>query len=220
LDGPFDTKEKNLFPPLRVKERSSHLPIEHAMDDFECQPPMFKPPIDEMEFRLVDRAAPQYKYWFDYHSDLLQMGVEQDTYNNVYHLETLKQMWKAADTMAQMKHNFDLANRREALQNSEARLTHAIDQRRQRVKLLDSRLVKVKRAMHLLTRKYNLNYDEQRKYTEFCRKKTLREYHRLRHIAWLDRALMRRHCKNMRLCAVESMLRPTMHRMHSSSSST
>jgi len=36
------------------------------MDDFECEPQVFVPAIDDMEFRLSGRAPPAYKYWFDF----------------------------------------------------------------------------------------------------------------------------------------------------------
>jgi len=188
------------------------------MDDFECEPQVFVPAIDDMEFRLSGRAPPAYKYWFDFHSDLLAMGVDQDTYVNVYHIPTLQQMWKAADTMTQVKKHSDLMTRREALQKVEVRLSTAIHKRRQHVKTLDARIEHTNRLMRSITQKYNLHYDDRCKYMLLSRKKAEREYHRIRHTSWLERALMRRHCKNMRLSIVEGMLRHMMCRASSSSS--
>ena len=183
------------------------------MNDFQCVPEQLRPSVDEMEFRIVDRTASQCKYWFDFHSQLEELGVDQNKYVNVFHVPTLSQMWKAADTMLQVNEYVDMCDKRKALQTCNVRLSRAIENRRACVRSLGARIERANRLMHKLTNSAKITHNDKCKYIRISRTKMKRENNRTRHVAWLENALMRRHCKVMRLRAVERKLRGKMCRM-------
>jgi len=122
-------------------------------------------------------------------------------------------MWKAADTMLQVNEYAELWERRRSLKGHTDRLCHAIETRRAYVYVLGERIERASWFMWKLTCAKALTRDDKCKYMRLSRKKTEREDRRIRQVAWLEQALMRRHCKAIRLRAVERALRRKMFRM-------